>query len=184
MLRIFKKLVAVLAVAAGLIVSVPAFAADAAPDIQAQWQPRQIRFHYSGFTTYYSCDGIRYKLRLLLRTMGARDIKVSDVCIAPWGAPQLFHDVDLSFSVPVPAKGGDEKGTFPAQWREVQLTALNPLDLDWGDCELVEELHRQILPSFNPRAVVNRTSCIPHQVSVGQPYLRMSLLMPVKQKEI
>lgn len=183
MLSIFRRLVTVLAVAVGIVVTVPVFAANAAPDIQAQWQPRKVSFHYSGFTTHYSCGGIRYKLRLLLKTMGARDIKINDICTSPWGTPQLFHDVKLSFSVPVAAKGKSTKGTFPAQWREVQLTAMNPLDLDWGDCELVEELHRQVVPLFNPRKVVNRTACIPHQESPGQPYLRMSLLMPVKDKK-
>ena len=184
MMRNFRKLGTALAVAAGLMVSAPVFAANGAPEIQAQWQPRQIRFHYSGFTTHYSCDGMRYKLRLLLKTMGARDIKVDDLCTAPFGQPQLFHNIKLSFSAPVPAEKGAKKGTFPAQWREVTLAAMSPMDLGWGDCELVEQLRDQILPLFKPRKVVNRTACIPYQASAGQPYLRMSLLMPVKQKKV
>lgn len=180
MFRAMKKLLAVAVVAAGLIASGPTFASQS---VTAQWQPRHVTFHYSGFTTHYSCDGIRYKIRLVLKAMGARDIKVSDICTSPWGEPQIFHTVKLDFSVPVPAKGDTTKGTFPAKWREVKLAAMSPLDLDWGDCELVEQLRDQILPLFKPRKVVNRTACIPHQESVGQPYLRMSLLMPIKQKK-
>ena len=191
MLTLFRKFLTVLTVGAGLIACAPAFAATTAPGVTAQWQQRQTRFHYSGFTTHYSCDGIKYKVGLLLRTMGARDIKVRDICTSPNGEPQLFHTMKLSFSVPVPAKKGDnkadkkadKKGTFPAEWREVTLAAMNPMDLDSGDCELVEQIRDQVLPLFNPRAVVNRTACIPHQESVGQLYLRMSLLMPVKHKK-
>lgn len=154
-----------------------------AQTISAQWAQREATFHYSGFTTDYSCDGIRYKIRLLLNTMGARDVKVNGICTGPFGAPEPFHTLKLSFSVPVPAKSGDKSESFPAEWREVSVSALHPLDLEWGDCELVEQLRDQVLPLFDPRDVVNKTACVPHQNSVGQPYLRMSLLMPVKQNK-
>ena len=45
--------------------------------VSAVWVERQVNFTYMPLTSYYSCDGLRDKVRWLLRQLGARpDFKV------------------------------------------------------------------------------------------------------------
>lgn len=173
--------VACRALMAAMIACMPALAA--AQRLAAVWQPHEIKFHYSGFTTHYTCTGIRDKLRLLLLAFGARkDVKTDRNCMGDWWAPQPFNTVTVGFSMPMlpkEAKRGGPGETFPAEWRTVKLYAGQPLDLDRGDCELVEQFAQQVLPQIDAKKVVNKTYCVPHQ-ETGNVYIEASVLMPVK----
>ena len=50
----------------------PASAADEASTVMAVWVQKEVDFPYKGLTTYYTCDGIRDKVRTVLRHLGAR----------------------------------------------------------------------------------------------------------------
>jgi hypothetical protein len=50
----------------------PASAADEASTVMAVWVQKEVDFPYQGLTTYYTCDGIRDKVRGVLRHLGAR----------------------------------------------------------------------------------------------------------------
>jgi len=50
----------------------PASAADQATTVMAVWVQKEVDFPYKGLTTYYTCDGIRDKVRTVLRYLGAR----------------------------------------------------------------------------------------------------------------
>jgi hypothetical protein len=166
-----------------LAAALAAPAAAAADTVAAIWQAHQVEFRYSGFTSDYTCDGIRGQLKLLLQTAGARaDVRIEGACGGFSHEPQPFHRLKLAFSVPVPAPGGGSPGeTFPAEWREVRIRHGEPRGLEWGDCELVEQFAQQVLPAFNPEQIENDVHCVPHQRTLGQPNLRMKLLMPVPE---
>lgn len=70
-----------------------------------QWHEHQLSFTYSGFTTKYSCDGLADKVRLLLRSLGARPgFKVATYgCAALYGGPTEFPRVKLQFATLQPA---------------------------------------------------------------------------------
>lgn len=52
--------------------------ADGAPTVMSVWVAREVSFDYMGLTTYYTCDGIRDKVRRILRSIGVRpDFKVT-----------------------------------------------------------------------------------------------------------
>jgi hypothetical protein len=56
----------------------PVANADGAPTVMSVWVEKEVNFTYMGLTSYYSCDGIRDKVRRILRYIGARpDFKVS-----------------------------------------------------------------------------------------------------------
>ena len=153
-----------------------------ADTLAGTWKAKQARFHYSGFTSQYTCDGLRSKVKTVLVALGARDdVKVEGSCGGrTFNEPQMSQSVVIGFAVAVPAEGRGSPGeTFPVEWRVVQLRPKNPTSLAWGDCELVEQLREQVLPLFNPRDVKDNTTCTPHQVNVGSPDLRVTVLMPV-----
>lgn len=158
--------------------------ARAADNIAAVWEPHEIKFHYGGFTSYYTCDGIRDKLKVLLRALGARhDVKTQSTCLGDRWDPQPFNTVIIGFAVPVPASQAGRGGpgeTFPAEWRQVELTAGHPRDLDHGDCELVEQFAEQVLVKLHARDIENRMRCIPHQENLGNIRLKMRVLMAVQ----
>jgi hypothetical protein len=52
-----------------------------------------------------------------------------------------------------------------AEWRSVKFAQRSPRDLEAGDCELVEQFDRELLPYFAVRNRKEHMSCTPHQVS-------------------
>jgi hypothetical protein len=99
----------------GVLLCGPASAVGAdvaqSPAGQAQaavWTPKQFRFVYQGFTTRYSCDGLRDKIRETLLRLGARkdDLHVTETpCAGLGGRPTPFPGVSVRMSVLVPASG-------------------------------------------------------------------------------
>jgi hypothetical protein len=94
----------------GLLLVQPAVAAEPSADLgsQGRWKEHEISFTYSGFTSKYSCDGLADKVRLLLRTLGARpDLKVATYgCGDLFGGPTEFPRVKLRFATLEPATEG------------------------------------------------------------------------------
>lgn len=148
-------------------------AADAAsPDskeVVASWNKHEIEFTYMGFTTRYSCDGLRDKMKLLLKNAGARpDFKVmTRACTDMPGRVEPFPRVRMVFYTPlVPGPDATEVGEpVLARWRPVRFTRNQPSDLEQGDCELVEQFRDRVLPAFTTRNVASDIRCIPHQLS-------------------
>ncbi len=133
------------------------------------WQKHEYTFAFLGFTTTYSCDGLADKLKLLLTTAGARkDSKARPgACAAGLGRPDKFARAYLTFYTLAPTEPGKPNdGVLAAGvWRDVAFSDRKPLELDAGDCELVDQFRSQVLPMFTTRNLKNRTTCIPHQNS-------------------
>lgn len=167
----YRLAVAVLAVA---MLSAPAWSAPAAESThtRAVWVPRHIQFVYQGFTTIYSCDGLRDKIRHMLRKLGARDLKVREVpCSTPEGGPDPFPGVRVKMQVLVPAaQAGKDAKSAPrvrAHWRHVVLAPAG-IDEDYGgECELIEQFKRTFLPLFTTRNTRYSATCIPHQPTLN-----------------
>jgi hypothetical protein len=157
-----------------------------APDsgTSAVWTPKELRFTYMGFTSHYSCDGLRDKILSTLRLLGARDdLKVTEYgCPGGFGRPSAFPSVSIKASVLTPAdpKSSDAGALVPAHWQSVDLTASrDPLDVA-GDCELIEQIKQRILPLFTSRNVDYQSTCIPNQLEVGGTRLKAQVLVADK----
>lgn len=151
-------------------------AADAVPEVAAEWRSHEYMLTYSGFTTLYSCDGLEWKLKLLLKTAGARDdLSVRATCSDPMGFPSRLVTARLKFatlalpgSPPIAQEKSDPNKPPVAvmgEWRQVKFAQRSPRDLEAGDCELVEQFDRDLLPFFAIRNRQEHMSCTPHQVS-------------------
>ncbi len=77
-----------------------------------------------------------------------------------------------------PADAVDANGAVEAQWKTVNLGGADRLTP--GDCELADQIKRQILPAFSSRNLKARTDCTPHQESPGNILLTVDVLVPVK----
>jgi hypothetical protein len=147
------------------------------PTVDASWHKQELQFTYTGFTTNYTCDGLQGKLKLLLRLAGARpDADVRVPCTSPAGSPQRSSTVLLTLHTLAPAAAADANAATTGVWKDVAWRAGSPRELDAGDCELVDEFSRRILPLFTTRNVENRMTCTPGQVNPSGFDLRFSVL--------
>jgi hypothetical protein len=149
----------------------------------AVWTEKELTFVYYGFTTRYSCDGLRDKVRGVLLDLGAekKGLKVLQLgCSSPSGRPDPFPGVRVKMSVLQPASGAaDDKQTpVAAHWKAVDLKLRDSFTSDSGECELVEQIRHKIVPQFATRNVELKSTCIPHQASAARPTLRLEVLAP------
>ena len=88
--------------AGGLLGTLPAIAASP-QGTDAVWASRHVDFVYQGFTSHYSCDGLRDKIEQMLSKLGTRELKVRAYgCTRPGGV-EPFPGVRVSMQVLVPA---------------------------------------------------------------------------------
>jgi hypothetical protein len=186
----FAKGVALRVIAAGavaVLLTVGRAAADqtggqAAGSESALWTPKELLFIYQGFTTRYSCDGLRDKVRNILLKLGAReDLKVTETPCSELGRPDPFPGVRIKMNVLQPA--ADQSATagtqsVPAHWKRVDLTPDRDAVSAAGECELIEQVKQSILPQFATRNVEYRSNCLPNQLQVGATRLRAEVLVP------
>jgi hypothetical protein len=166
--------------------------ADGQPDVvNAVRVERQVDLVYMGFTTYYSCDGLRDKVRRVLEDLGLGDgLKVTvRNCIRLTG-PELMPMARIVARVPVEAtpevlaqlasdaskrelaarvKGEapvEATAQFPARRKRVQFESSPLGDLQFGDCELMEQMRDRVFPALGVTVVEDRTHCVPRQVTL------------------
>jgi hypothetical protein len=165
---------------AGFLLLCGALPAAAAQEVPAEWKKHELDFTYMGFTTRYSCEGLRDKMRVLLKASGARPgFRVtSGTCAAAPGGVTEFPRVRLVFeTAQIPATGSRDAGEpVLAQWRAVTLARNQPRPLEPGDCELVEQFRDRVLPAFTTRRIDGDINCIPHQLSVSSFLLKFEAL--------
>lgn len=166
-----------LRLAAGLVWSCLAIAVHA-QTTPAIWKEKEFRFSYHGFTTSYSCAGLKYKVRLILTTLGARPnpkIHTSGCEIDGGVAFSPRVHVFAAFPESLPP-GTEDVGSFAAQTEVVTLSPRRPQGLESGDCELVEQLRDHVFPEISSRVLADNTACVPHQMNPGRPFMQLEVL--------
>lgn len=142
----------------------------------AVWREHEFSFTYMGFTTRYSCDGLRHKVTSILALLGARDkpeVRASGCEIG--GGVALAPRVHVRVALPEPA-APDARGAFDADRATVTLAPRRPGNLAAGDCELVEQLRERVFPQLGVDVVAERTGCVPHQLGIGRPLVKLDVL--------
>jgi hypothetical protein len=183
------------AVVIGALLVAPAWGAEeggqrgseAAPKELAVWTPKEVQFTYMGFTTLYSCDGLRDDIREMLLQLGARkdDLKVYEQpCSGPPDRPNPFPGVRIKMSVltPAPSTESDVSHMVQAQWKTVKLPYRESGINAAGQCELLEQFKKTVLPLFTTRNVDLVATCVPHQLSPLGTKLQADVLV-TNQKE-
>jgi hypothetical protein len=140
--------------------------AAAAPGEEAAWVQKEVNFRYVGFTTKYTCDGLRDRMRRALLLLGARDdLKLTGYGCVGVGA-ETTPGVRIVMHVLQPASATSGQ-TVAAHWKSVDLLSArdlrDPLDAAL-DCELIAQLDRDVVPLFAVRHVDYSATC-----SVGTP---------------
>jgi len=178
---------------------------DASPSVQSVWKPVEIKYSYVGFTTAYNCDAFEAKVRNILLALGANPLtKVKANGCIDVNRPSRNFFVTVTTATPIPASEAKEpanKSTkelverltgkadplqtdpFPAQWKTVQLSRDRKLDLEPGDCELMEGLKKDVLPKIGVKIVTDRVTCTPNSVGISTPELTVSALVALPKAD-
>ena len=142
---------------------------------------------YMGFTSHYSCDGLRDKMRAILLQLGARsDLTVQEVpCSGMAGRPSEFPGVTVKMNVLTPwdaASSSAAATPVPAHWKVVDISTEHDPLREAGDCELIEQVKSRALPLFSTRNVEYRSTCVPHQLQIGGTQLKPEVLIADDQR--
>jgi len=185
-----------MAVRAGVVICAllaawPAQADDNLPEeAAAAWKKHEVDLLYMGFTTRYSCAGLKSKVKLLLKHLGARpDVKIVERG-CEFGYPHVadltrlrqhvadFPRLKLEFYAPELPEAGTRNVGEPVLgvWKPVVIKRNSPRGLEMGDCELVEIFRDRVLPKFLTRNVEGDVNCIPHQLVGNRIDLRFEIL--------
>lgn len=160
---------------------VPASLAVAAPDSGQQpaaWVQKELNFRYVGFTTKYSCDGLRERMRGLLLKLGARaDLKMTGYGCVGANSPETAPGVRVVMQVLQPASAAGGGQTAAAHWKSVDLLADRDLLDAARDCELIAQIDREVLPLFAVRNVDYSAACSVHTPLVGGTKLKAQVLV-------
>jgi hypothetical protein len=181
MKKYYLHLLIVMASLAGMQVAGPA----RAETVEVQWQVHQFRFNYIGMNTAYTCDGVERTLKRLLKLLGARDdARVETKCVNHRQVMR-FHRILLAFAMPAPADKTDlTREVLPGQWQDVRITGNLSRYLDAGDCELLEQFQRWIMPQLHVKNLGGSIHCIPHRREFNNLRVRLSALKTVEQIEL
>lgn len=161
--------------------------------IAAVWKERHVDFVYSGRTARFSCDGLRDKVRALLLDLGARrDVKIAaNTCRdgTRVHAESMQPSLSIVFSAPAlpdaaakPLRAGDLVAT-DARFETFTITSDAFRNMGIGDCELVEEFARQILPLLAARDVKQHIQCAEFQESGNRFWVKGQILRTLPRGE-
>ena len=168
-----------------LFAALPAVAEDSLPGEEpAVWTRHEVDLQYMGFTTRYTCSGLKSKVKLLLKHMGVReDVKLLERgCEFGYQKVADFPRVKITFWAPTLPKMGDKDPGDPVLgvWKAVTIKRNSPKGLDMGDCELVELFRDRVMPKFLVRDLQGDVNCIPHQLVGNRIDLRFEVLTGVQ----
>ena len=144
----------------------------------AVWAPRKLNFAYTGFSTIYSCDGLRDKMKRILVKLGAGPgLSVRAFgCTRLGGRPDQLASVEIKMNVLQPV-GNQDHQAVAARWKRVDLLAnRDPVDAA-ADCELIEQIKEKVLPLFTTRNVDYGATCEVHKLLVGATRLKAEVLI-------
>jgi hypothetical protein len=171
---------------------------------QAVWKPIDTVFTYSGFTSYFSCDGLADRVRDVLRQVGARHLKVYGLSCMGAGGPSVAPGVRIMGEIPVEATpetvaavakvqeqrakdGYAAKPTraspdeFTAIRRTVTLSNRRDLATQSGDCELLEQIQGRLFPEIGIKVTAANLYCTPRHLDIATRTMEVETLSPVNK---
>ena len=138
---------------------------------------KEVNFRYVGFTTKYSCDGLRDRMRRILLQLGARDdLRMTGYGCTGVNSPETTPGVRIVMHVLLPASAPAGQ-TVAAHWKTIDLLADRDLFDAARDCELIAQLNRDVLPLFTVRHVDYSASCSVNTPLVGGTRLKADVLV-------
>lgn len=178
-------------------------AVSAGVPTEAIWRIQEFEFHFRAERgRYYSCSSLRKKIRGIMEAIGAGSVIVRVGC----DSSALVDDTLAYIATAMPMQATPENiraattfatedrmiarlrdaqlpttetiERFPAEWREVTVTKVHGVRLGPEDCDLLHDLHEQVLPHIaSIRVVRARFACSSMQMKAQRPVLIVEALV-------
>lgn len=168
--------------------------------VQAVWVESRVRFVYQPFTSSFSCSGLQTRVSVILAELGMRpgfQVHLTSCTNGPRGSgwmptveivgqtvrPATPERLATIETTPPGAEGDstENAGPFAARPRTIHLQDEPGGPLTPGDCELVDQFTKQVLPALGVEIVENRTNCPYRYLRPGIISLTVRVLEPVQQ---
>jgi hypothetical protein len=173
---------------------------------KAVWNVQDIYFQYVGFTTQYSCDGLRDRVESVLEQLGLQQTSVASVAACTeLNGPARNPGVRIIVAHPVAATEEVMKA-IAADTKRADLIALlqrrskhpvnigsEPFDAERtpvvlsskarnpnsaaGDCELLEQLRDRLIKKTGGTVLKDELRCTPYQGTAGNSRLTVDVLI-------
>lgn len=154
----------------------------APPPIEAVWKVQRLEFNYLNGDTIYTCASLRQKLARILEALGAHEhmrlqsgmcdetgrsrivvVLASPViateenvrALTTYSAEQLLIARTRGMRLPA----AEDLQRFPAHWKTVSFARDRSMRLSPGDCDLVRQLRRQVLPHLSVQITQDSLNC-------------------------
>ena len=162
----------------------PALARDDNPNIDAIWLPQVVNFTYQADDNFYTCSSLWQKITGILAHLGARRTAPAQRV----SCDDFAHTVRLQIALESPAEAtpanllamtdydsedllvarlrgkqlpsAGDIPRFPAAWTTLSLRSAD-MDLTAGDCDLVHQLRKQVLPKLSVQVLNEPARCLP-----------------------
>lgn len=172
----------------GLSFAQLSMAQSAAPQdpVEAVWRAQRLMFRYRSEGRVYACDILEHKVKRILTQFGARDqLVVRRVACRDFAG---FAQLEVLMESPIEATAenvseitqydsqdeliarlrgvtlpsAEDVVRFPAVWESIAIQRAPRVYLEQGDCALVQQLRRQILPKMSVQIVKDndRADCL------------------------
>jgi hypothetical protein len=196
------------AIAAMLSGGIAGAATEPDESVEAVWKAQQLEFVYRGYNTLYTCGALQDKLEKILTYLGARE----DLELHGYECDDLSGIARFQVAMQSPVAATEENvrsvttydskqqliarthgrqlpsaenvERFPAVWKTISFAQDRRLRLKRGDCELVEQLSRQILPRMSVTVVRDDIFCSPAFGNIRPPRLIVSALVAVPREDL
>lgn len=172
----------------------------------AAWKMQDVRFVYRGTLTIYDCEILGSKVRQILDAVGAHEstrvqTESCNVLQPTGGAPAQVVSMRIHLTAPALATAelAAEQASaaarnellkrlgaqplaldeFPAAWIERDLSNMRGLKITAGDCELLRQVHEQLLSRLAVRVLRSDRSCSSSPHRLRRPVLKVLALMPL-----
>jgi hypothetical protein len=169
--------------------------------VDAVWKVQQMNFAYRGYSTVYTCTGLRDKLEVIFKTLGARDgIEITTYDCNDGSGQARFR---IAFLSPVeateenvralttydskqvliarsrgePLPTAEDLPRFQASWQTISFARDRKMRLSPGDCELVQQLRRFVLPYLSVRVEKDNVRCSQTSGNISAPRLTVAALI-------
>ena len=170
----------------------------------AVWKPQRLVFTYRSEGRHYSCSLLEHKIEMILQRLGADErieltrfschdlaglarfeVSMRSPVEASEENVRALTDYDTKDRLVARVHGTElpsagEIETFPAVWASVSFRTF---DLDAGDCALLQQLRRKIVPKMSVRVTKDIRGVDCSQELRGGPGPRLTVLALVPQKE-
>jgi hypothetical protein len=176
---------ALLAFLALLLTSFASSAQAPQDPVEAVWRAQRLTFEYRSEGRMYACDILEHKIRSVLTQLGARDrIVVQRISCRDFAGSARLEVIMESPVIATPENiraitqydsqdeliarvrgvtlpSAQDLERFPAVWESISLQRAPKVYLSTGDCALVQQLRRQILPKMSVQIVkdIDRVNC-------------------------